>query len=185
VSDRVTAPRPTRSRRSADGPVLFGLPAVKAVPAELVCSSDLVRETERVDPSLLFGAPAAVPGEFDHSRFSGTFDDYRADEIGAAGPGVDVQSLDRPLWVSVEDLVHETDQLDPRHGARVRDRRGIDTRREGDDVSLELLGGGRPREELGVYRHGRNISGGEGGSNTNVLSLQTKLTVRSEQPFRR
>jgi hypothetical protein len=43
------------------------------------------------------------------------------------------------------------------------------------------LGSGRSREELGVNRHGRNISGRQAVSEGNRLSLRTKLTTESAQ----
>ena len=184
MTGRVNAPDAAGWLRLASHLSLYGLPAVEAVPAELVRGPDLVREAERVHPSFLLGTPAAVPRELEHSRFPGAFDDDRADEIGAARPCVDVQSLDGPLGVGVKDLVHEADHLDPGNGARVGDRGGVDTRRQGDDVGLEAVGGGRSREELSVYRHGRNIPRRDALSNTNVLSLQTKLTGESAQAFR-
>lgn len=170
----------TNVRRSPGGGLLLhGLPAVETIPAELVGSTNLIGETERIDPSLLLGPPTAVPRELEHARFACAFDDNGSHEIRAARTRIDVKSLDDPFGMGVEDLVHQADHLDPRHGAGVRDRRRLSARRQGDDVRLETFGGGRSRQQLGIDWHGRNISKRWLVPEGKMLSLKTKLTVGS------
>ena len=156
--------------------VAIRLPVVKAIPAELVRRANLIGEAERVDPTFLLCPPSAIPSELDQARLAAALDRYAPDEIGAARPCVDAESIDRPFRMSVQQLIDEADDLDPRNAADQRDGRRFRTGRERQDVSLEALRSARARKELGVYRHGRNISG-----KTSVLGalfprMQTNLT---------
>ena len=162
---------------------LNGLPDVEAVPAEFVCGADLIREAVCIEPALLLGAPTAVPRELDRLRFARAFDGDRSHEIGTAGARIDVESLDRPLGVRVEDLIDEAKHLDTRDDTRVGDRGRVEARREREDVSLEAICGGRLRKKLGIYGHERNISRGAPDAVACAVFHLTKLTGESAQPF--
>ena len=182
VNDSARCARATRTRLLRLQPIDW-LPAVEAVPAELVRRTDLIGEPIGVDPSFLLGPPATIPGELEHSRLATTLDDYRPDEVGAAGARVNVEPFDGPLRVRVKDLVDEPNHLDARDRVRVGDGWRLMARRQRDDVSLEAFAGGRAREELGIDRHGRNISRGRADAEATVRSLKTKLTTGSAQPY--
>ena len=152
------------------------LPVMEAVPPEFVGGADLVGEPERVDPTLLFGAPAAVPCELDDPRLATTFDSDRANEIRAARPCVDLQMLDEPFRMGMEQLIDEPDHFDPRHATDERDRRSLGAGCERGDVSFESLGRARAREDFGVNRHGRNISGWHRALRAAGPVIKTKLT---------
>ena len=154
-------------------------PALKAVPAELICGADLIRKAVRVHPPLLFGPPAAIPGELEHTGLTGAFHHDGPDEVGATGAGVYVKTLDRPLGVRVQQVVDEADHLDARHVPGEGDRGGLRSRGEGDDIGLEALAGAGAREDLGVDWHGRNISKRGGFSDGDLVRRRTKLTAGS------
>ena len=166
------------------GGALYGLPAVEAVPPELIRRADLIGESEGVDPAFLLGTPPAVTCELEYARFSSALDSSGPDEVGASRACVDVQALDRPFRVRVKNLVDEAEHLDARDDAGVGDRFGLEARCEREDVGLETIAGGRPREESGVNRHGRNISKRLSRAGATGFSLQTKLTGGSAQQFR-
>ena len=161
---------------------LVQLPPVEAIPPELIGGADLIGKSERVEPTLLLGPPAAVPRELDGAGLPATLDRYRTDEVRASGPGIDTQSLDHPFRVRVQELVDETDHLDARGIAHERDRGRFCTRGECDDVGLEAIGGAGARQDLGVDWHGRNISARGAELDRTTASWKTKLTVQLAQP---
>ena len=154
-------------------------PPLKAVPTELICCTDLIGKAVRIHPPLLFGPPAAIPGELERTRLTGGFHQDRPDEIGAAGARVYVKALDRPFRVRVQQVVDEADHLDARHVPREGDRGSLLARDEGNDVGLEALAGTGAREDLGVDWHGRNISKRLGFSGAGSFGRKTKLTAGS------
>jgi hypothetical protein len=133
------------------------LPSLKAVPAELVSGADLVGKAKRVEPALLLRSPAAVPGKLEQSRITSALDHNGADEIGAPGPSINVQPVDRELGVSVEQVIDEPDYLDARNGSREGNRGHVGARCERDDLGLEALRRAGARKQFGIDRHGRNI----------------------------
>ena len=134
------------------------LPALEAIPVKLVSGADLVREAISIEPALLLSAPAAIPRELDRARVAGAFHDHGSYEVRATGARVDMDALDRPFGMFVEQLCDETDHLDARNVAREGDRGRLRPRRERDEVGLETIAGARARKDLFVYGHERNIS---------------------------
>jgi hypothetical protein len=159
--------------------MVLQLPLVKAVPAELVRGTDLIGESERVDPPLLFRSPPAVPGELDHAGLSAALDRDGAHEVRAPGSSVNSQVLDRPFRMGVQQLVDEPDHLDARNVSHEGDGLRVGSRGERDHIALELLGRAGAAEDLGVYGHGRNISTGRGLLGSTSPFNRTKLTGRS------
>ena len=155
------------------------LPAVEAIPAELVGGPNLIGEAERIEPTLLFRAPSAIPRELNYAGLSTTFDHGGPDEVGAARTGVYLHSIDHPFRMSMEQVGDQTDNFDPRDGAHERDGRHIRPRREGNDVALEAFSRAGAREDVGVDWHGRNISGDWHRLGRSSPLQQTKLTGRS------
>jgi len=155
------------------------LPAVEAVPTELVGGANLIGETIRVDPALLLRSPTTIPRELDEPSVSAAFHRDRAHEIGAARAPVDPQMVDRPLGMGVKQLIDEADHFDARDGAHQRDAGRLRASSKRDDVSLESLGSEAASEDLGVYGHGRNISGIASILGATSRSTWTKLTARS------
>jgi hypothetical protein len=161
---------------------LVQLPPVEAIPPELIGGADLIGKSERVDPTLLLGPPAAVPGELDGAGLPATLDRHRPHEVRAPGAGVDAESLDRPFRVRVQQLADQADHLDARDIAHEGDRGRFCTRGECDDVGLEAIGGAGARQDLGVDWHGRNISARRAKLDRTTPSSKTKLTVQLAQP---
>ena len=155
------------------------LPAVEAIPAELVGGANLVGKAERVEPAFLFRPPPAVPREVDHAGLSTALDHRRPDEVGAARTGVHLHSIDHPFRMGMEQVRDQTDDLDPRDGTHERDGRHIGAGREGNDIALEAIGRAGAREDFRVDWHGRNISGDRCWLGASAPSTQTKLTARS------
>ena len=158
---------------------LVQLPAVETVPPEFVGGANLIGEAERVDPALLFGAPATVPGELDGPRLSAALDCHGANEVGAPGSSIDAKAFDDPFGVGVQKLVDEADHLDARDVPHEGDRGRIGARGECDDVGLEACCGAGARQDLSVDWHGRNISAGSAGLGHRRFSGKTKLTASS------
>lgn len=173
----------TRPREATLGGLAHGsagrLPMVEAVPAELIGGANLIGEAKGIDPALLFGAPAAVPGKLDDARLSAALDRDCSNEVRAARPRVNAQAIDGPFGMRVQQLVDEPDDLDPRDVADERDGRRLGARGKGSDVSLEAFRRARAREDLGINRHGRNISGTTSVSKPTATAIQTNLTVQS------
>jgi len=161
------------------------VPAMEAIPSELVGGANLVGEAECIDPALLFRPPTAVPCKVNHARLSTTLDNCCSHEIGAAGTGIHLNSIDHPFRMRVKQLGDEADDFDPRDGAHERDGRHIRARREGNDVALEAIGRAGARQDLSVDRHGRNISGDRDLLGTSSAVNTTKLTDRSAPERRR
>ena len=155
------------------------LPALEAIPAELVGGANLVGEPEGIDPTFLFRPPAAIPGELDPTRLSTALDYCGPDEIGAARAGIHLNSIDYPLRMGVKQVGDEADDLDPRDGAHERNGRHIRARREGNDVAFEAIGRAGARQDFGVDWHGRNISGDRHRLGTSPPGKRTKLTGKS------
>ena len=162
--------------RLRSGPLV---PVLEALPAELVGRADLIREPKRVNPALLFGSPATIPGELEQTRLSATVDDHRADEIRATGPAVYVQAFDRELGVGVQELIDEPDHLDPRDVARHGDGGRLGARGVRDDVSLEGLGRAGVGQQVEVDWHGRNIQTDDRRSDSPAHPMKTKLAAGS------
>lgn len=152
---------------------------METVPAELVGGSDLIGEAERIDPALLFRAPTAVPGELDHAGLSAALDRDGSDEVRASRSGIDAQAIDSPLGMRVQQLVDEPDDLDARYVPYERDGRRLGAGGEGGNVSLEAFRGAGARQDLGINRHGRNISGTTPVSGAPTTAKQTNLTAQS------
>ena len=155
------------------------LPAVEAIPAELVGGPNLVRKAERVGPTLLFSPPPAIPRELNHAALSTTLDHSSPDEVGAARTGVHLHSIDHPFRMGMEQVRDQTDDLDPRDGTHERDGRHIVAGREGNDIALEAIGRAGARENFRVDWHGRNISEDRHRLGTSSRSNKTKLTGKS------
>lgn len=155
------------------------LPAVEAIPAELVGGPNLVREAERVGPAFLFSPPPAIPRELNHAGLSATLDHRRPDEVGAARTGVHLHSIDHPFRMGIKQLGDQADDFDSRDRAHEGDRRHIGPRRERNDIALEAICRAGAREDFGVDWHGRNISGDRHRLGTSFPSKQTKLTGKS------
>lgn len=158
---------------------LRGLPALEAVPPELVRGADLIGEPVGVDPALFLRAPATIPGELDQPRFSAAFNRDCSNEIGAAGTRIDLKSIDHPFWVRVEELIDESDHLDARHSPHECDRWRLAAIRKGENVGLESIGRARTAENGGVEGHAGNISGCCQISAPIVCTTETKLTAQS------
>jgi len=170
--------RATLGRLACDGRRLR-LPAVEAIPAELVGGPNLVRKAERVGPTLLFSPPPAIPRELNHAALSTTLDHSSPDEVGAARTGVHLHSIDHPFRMGMEQVRDQTDDLDPRDGTHERDGRHIGAGREGNDIALEAIGRAGARENFRVDWHGRNISEDRHWLGTSSRSNKTKLTGKS------
>jgi len=127
----------------------------------------------------LLGPPAAVPRELDDATLAVAFDDERPDEIRAARPSVNAQAIDGPFGVRVEQLVDEADHLDARNWPHQGDRGRFSALGERDDIGFETFGRERTLDDLGVYRHGRNISGVPWFLGVHAAPSRTKLTVGS------
>jgi len=155
------------------------LPTLEAVPPELVRGADLIREPKAVHPPFLLGPPAAVPRELDDATLAVAFDDERPDEIRAARPSVNAQAIDGPFGVRVEQLVDEADHLDARNWPHQGDRGRFSALGERDDIGFETFGREGTLDDLGVYRHGRNISGVPWFLGVHAAPSRTKLTVGS------
>ena len=153
-----------------------GLPMMEAIPAELVSRADLIGEAKRVDPAFLLGAPSAVPRKFDGAGLATALNRDRSDEIRTARPRIDLESVYGPLRMRVQQLIDEPDDLDPRDVPDQRDRGRVVTRPERYDVSLEAFRSARARKDLGVYRHGRNISRVTSVLFCRAALIQTNLT---------
>ena len=158
------------------------VPALEAVPAELVRSADLVRKPVRVEPSLLLGPPTTVPRELEEARVAGALYDHRTHEIRAPRPCVDVQPLDGELRVRMEQLVDEPYHLDPRDVAGQGDSGDLSAGSERDDVGFEPGRRARARQQLGVDGHGRNIQMSRPRAGSAGLDTRTKLTAESARP---
>ena len=50
------------------------VPALEAVPAELIGGADLIGKPVGIDPTLLLSPPSAVPGELEHARLTAAVD---------------------------------------------------------------------------------------------------------------
>jgi hypothetical protein len=161
------------------------LPPMEAVPAKLVRGADLIWVAVGINPALLLRSPTAVPRKLDHARLSAAFDRHRSDKVRATGPRVDVQSIDDPLRVGVQQLVDEPDHLDSRHRAREGDRWRLGATRKGEQICLESVSRARTAEDLSVDRHGRNISGDRLIRASLVSSRRTKLTAGSARAIAR
>jgi len=155
------------------------VPALEAIPAELVGRADLVGKAECVYPALLFGSPAAIPGELEPSRIASTFNDNGPDEVRASRSRVHVHLFDRELGVRVKQLIDEPDHLDPRDVARQRDRARFRAGSEGDDVSFEGVRRAGAGQQFEVEWHGRNIQTDGSRSGSPRHPMRTKLTAGS------
>jgi len=162
-----------------DTAALGGLPVVETIPAELVRRADLVRKAERIHPALLLRTPATVPGELDDTRVSATVDRHGPNEVGAARARVNSQPINDPFRVRVQQLIDQSDDLDARDVADERDRGRFGASSERDHIGLEAFGGAGVREDLGIYWHGRNISGATGILGGVRTRKQTNLTNES------
>ena len=155
------------------------VPVLEAVPAELVGRADLVGKAECVYPPLLFGSPAAIPGELEPPRLASTFNDNGPDEVRASGSRVDVHLFDRELGVRVKQLIDEPDHLDARDVTHHRDRARFRAGSEGDDVSFEGVRRAGAGQQFEVEWHGLNIQTDGSRSGSPRHPMRTKLTAGS------
>ena len=171
--------RTTLGGLASHGTGWLRVPSVEAIPPELVCRANLVGEAEGIHPAFLFRPPPAIPCELDDAGLPASLDDCGADEIGAPRPRIHLQPIDHPFRVGVQQLTDEADHLDTRDVPHEGDGRHVGARREGDDVVLEAVGRAGARQDFGVDRHGRNISGRWQRLGAANPATMTKLTAES------
>jgi hypothetical protein len=139
---------------SAQGRPVDLTPLHETFPAKLLCRAHLIGEAEAIGPALLLGTPAAVPVELELAMMAGAFDTDATNEVRASGPSVDMNALDRQLWVVVQQFCHDAKHLHARDGAREDDALHFLTGGVGSQLSLEPLAGKRSAEDVVVYGHG-------------------------------
>src|SRR6185437_11734 len=86
-------------------------PMLKAPPIVLARRADLIGETETVEPTFLFGAPAAVPDELVARRARRSLHLNGAGEVGAAGAPAERDALDRQKRFGGEDVGEQASHL--------------------------------------------------------------------------
>ena len=133
------------------------LPLGEAAPVEFIRGADLIGKAKRVEPTLLLGAPPAVPEELEQARFASALDYQGAMEVGAAGACVDEHALDGELGVRVQELREQPDDLHAGDAAREDDAVGFLMRGQGAQGGFERGRRARPLDDSGVDVHGANL----------------------------
>src|SRR6185503_18857024 len=124
------------------------LPHPETPPVEFTRGANLVGKAEVIGPAFLLRAPSAAPLELEDvsARDRARFD--AADEIGASRLALDRDALDREVGLRGQHLLDQPLNLDRRYVACGADPGGVAVAVESSNVSLERLGGSRPREQF-------------------------------------